>query len=91
MACTRNACPAVLLLVAIYPPIIHILVHVLPVLFKEGCEVFLHCSLEECRCIAHPKVHDIGNVCSIVHLDCCLVFVFVGKPYIVIAMSYVKI
>jgi hypothetical protein len=89
MACTCSACPALLLLVAIHQSSMY-LVHVLPILFKERCKVFLHCSLEECRCIAHPKVHDIRDVRPIVCLDCCFVFVFIGKPYIVIALPYVK-
>src|SRR6266850_1886403 len=73
------------------PPIIHILAGILFILFEEWCEVLSHGSLEECRCVAHPKVHDFWNVCSIACLDCCFVSVFFGKADVIISVSNVKL
>jgi hypothetical protein len=84
-------CSPCFVIIGCSPPVVHILICILSVLFKEWCEVFSHCSLKEHRCIAHPKVHNIRDVCSIVCLDCCLVFILIGKPYIVVPMSYVKL
>src|SRR6266850_508404 len=72
------------------PPIIHILAGVLFILFEEWCEVLSHGSLEECRCVAHPKIHDFWNVRSVVCLDCCFVSVFFGKVDVVISVANIK-
>jgi hypothetical protein len=84
-------CSPCFIIIGCYPPVVHVSISVLLVLFQEGCKVFSHCSLEECGCIAHPKVHDIRDVCSIACLDCCFVFILISKSYIVVPMSYVKL
>src|SRR6266850_2825269 len=73
------------------PPIIHVLACVLFILFQEWCEILSHGSLEECRCVAHPKVHDLRNVHSMVCLDGCFVPIFFGKADVVISMVNVKL
>jgi|HubBroStandDraft_3_1064219.scaffolds.fasta_scaffold43760_2 hypothetical protein len=83
-------CPSCFIIASCYPPVVHVLVCIISVLFQEGCKVLPHSPLEKCGCIAHPKVHNIGDVCSIVCLYCCLVLVFIGQLNIIVAMLYVK-
>src|SRR6267142_5261951 len=73
------------------PPIIHILAGILFILFEEWCEVLSHGSLEECRCVAHPKIHDFRNVRSMACLDCCFVLILFGKTYVVVSVTNVKL
>jgi hypothetical protein len=85
----KSAHPALSLLVAIHQSSIYWSAFSL-YCSRNGAKSFLHHSLKECRCIAHPKVYDIRDVCSIACLYCCFMFVFIGKVYVVIAMLYVE-
>src|SRR6266850_3454370 len=74
-----------------YPPVVHILAHILSVFLQEWSKVTLHGSLEEGQHIAHPEVHYFWNVSSMVCLDGCFVSILLGKSDVVIAMTNVKL
>jgi hypothetical protein len=83
-------CSSFLMIAGCYPPVIHILVCILPILLQEGCKILSHHSLKEGRCIAYPKIHYFRDVHPIACLYCCFVLILIGKLYVIIAMVYVE-